>query len=64
MAEYTQAELEEARTALESLIRKCEKTQESLKPGSSQMTLLTRRMKAFRMAVTFISEALEDHPHA
>ena len=64
MAEYTQAELEEARSALESLIRKCEKTREKLKPGSAQMTLLTRRMKAFRMAVAFISEALEDHPHA
>ena len=64
MADYTRAELEEAQTALASLIRKCEKTQGSLKPGSSQMTLLTRRMKAFRMAMTMISEALEDHPDA
>jgi len=64
MADYTRAELEEAQAALESLIRKCEKTQEKLKPGSPQMTLLTRRMRAFRMAMTMISEALEDHPHA
>ncbi len=40
MEPYSQKELEEAQTALLSLIRKCEKAQTSLHPGTSQWTTL------------------------
>jgi hypothetical protein len=54
MAEYSKEELEEAKTALTSTLRKCEKIDESKKLGKSQQTLLDRRIRALRLALDLI----------
>ena len=64
MADYTKAELEEARQALTSTLQKCEKVQESSKLGASQRTLLERRIKALRISLALIEEKLEDISNA
>jgi len=48
MDNFTKDELEEALRAIDSTISKCEKVQPKLKPGTSQHTLLIRRIKAFQ----------------
>jgi hypothetical protein len=59
---FTKEELEEAWRAIDSTIRKCENVQPKLKPGSSQHTLLVRRIKAFQIATSLITEALKEYP--
>ena len=60
MEPYTKEELSEARRALVSLISKCEKAQEKLRPGSSQHTLLINRIKAFRISLELIERAMAE----
>jgi hypothetical protein len=58
MDSYTQLELEEAKTALTSTLRKCEKIQDGKKLGASQQTLLGRRIRALRLALSLIDERM------
>ena len=60
MTNYTKTELEEAKTALLSTLRKCEKIQEGKKLGASQQTLLDRRVKALRISLSLIERELEN----
>lgn len=60
MTFYTKSELEEGLKAMESLISKSEKAQMTLKEGTAQHTIITRRLKAFKMAYTMIAEKLID----
>lgn len=59
--DFTQEELREALQAIDSTISKCEKVLPKVKHGTSQHTLLTRRMKAFRIASSLITQALQNH---
>ncbi len=60
MEDFTKDELEEALRAIVSTISKCEKVQPKLKQGTAQHTLLIRRIKALRIAVTLIAKELSD----
>lgn len=55
---FTKEELEEALRAIASTIGKCEKVQPKLKQGTSQRTLLERRIKAFYIASELIKREL------
>lgn len=55
---FTSKELAEAQRAITSLISKCEKSQENLKIGTSQYTLLFNRIKALRIASSLIINEL------
>jgi hypothetical protein len=55
---FTKDELNEALRAIASTISKCEKVQPKLKPGTSQHTLLVRRIKAFQVAAALIQREL------
>jgi hypothetical protein len=59
MDDYTKDDLKEALRAIESTISKCEKVQPKLKEGTSQHTLLIRRIKALRIASSLITRELE-----
>lgn len=61
MDNFTNEELEEALRAIASTISKCEKVQPKLKQGTSQHTLLIRRIKAFNIASSLIMQELERH---
>jgi hypothetical protein len=56
---YTCEELSEARRALLSTLRKCEKVLESEKLPQSQRTLTERRVAALKLAVALIERELE-----
>jgi hypothetical protein len=56
--DFTQQDLAEALRALESTVSKCEKVLPKLRLGSSQHTLLTRRIKALHIATTLIKRDL------
>ena len=58
MSEFTKEELEEALRAITSTISKCEKVQPKLKEGTSQHTLLVRRIKAFNIASMLLKREL------
>jgi hypothetical protein len=58
MAEHSKEELEEAKTALTSTLRKCEKIDEGKKLGKSQQTLLDRRIRALRLALDLIEKEM------
>lgn len=58
--DFTKDELEEALRAIASTISKCEKVLPKLKQGTAQHTLLIRRIKALRIAVTLIAKELSD----
>jgi hypothetical protein len=60
MDDFTQEELAEALRAITSTIRKCEKVLPKLKPGTSQNTLLTRRIKALHIASSLIAREMEN----
>ena len=62
MIDYTKVELEEAHRAITSTLHKCEKTQESPRLGTSQRTLLERRIAALRISLALIDEKLESKP--
>lgn len=59
MNNYTKMELKEALRAIASTLSKCEKVLPKLKSGTSQHTLLTRRIKAFQIASELIEQELE-----
>jgi hypothetical protein len=59
MQQFTQEELEEALRAIASTISKCEKVLPKLKEGTSQHTLLTRRIKALQIASSLILQEME-----
>lgn len=59
MDTYTKEELEEALRAITSTIAKCEKVQPKLKQGTSQHTLLVRRIKALRIAASLLTKELD-----
>lgn len=60
MDNYTAEDLTEALRAIDSTISKCEKAQPKLKEGTSQHTLLIRRIKALRIASDLIKRELEE----
>ncbi len=55
----TKEDLSEALRAITSMIHKCEKAQEKLRPGSSSHTLTKNRIKALYIATSLITKALE-----
>lgn len=61
---YTKAELEEAQRATASMLHKLSKSKEtmeakgSIKPGSSQQTLMDRRIKALQISLELINREL------
>jgi hypothetical protein len=59
MDDVTREELEEALLAITSTIDKCEKVEPRLKRGTSQHTLLVRRIKAFKIATMLIKRELK-----
>jgi hypothetical protein len=59
MNNFTKEELDEALRAIVSTIGKCEKVQPKLKEGTSQHTLLVRRIKAFGIAAALIQAELD-----
>ena len=59
MGNFTKEELEEALRSINSTISKCEKVQPKLKEGSSQHTLLVRRIKALQIAAELIGREME-----
>jgi hypothetical protein len=58
MDKFTKEELEEALRAIASTISKCEKVQPKLIQGTSQYTLLERRIKALYIASALIKREL------
>jgi len=62
MDNYSKEELAEALRAISSLISKCEKVQEKLRDGSPQYSLTKNRLKAFHIASSLITDALESEP--
>lgn len=58
---FSKEELEEAVRSISSTISKCEKVEPKLKQGTSQHTLLIRRIKAFNIALELIKRELESN---
>ena len=58
MENFTQDELKEALRAISSTLSKCEKVLPKLKHGTSQYTLLVRRIKALQIASSLITQAI------
>lgn len=58
MESFTPNELAEALRAIDSTIRKCEKVLPKLKEGTSQHTLLIRRIKALRISSSLIEKEM------
>lgn len=58
MSEFVKDELNEALYAITSTLNKCEKIQPKLKQGTSQHTLLLRRIKALHIASRLIEREL------
>ncbi len=61
MDNFTKEELEEALRAIASTISKCEKVQPKLKQGTSQHTLLIRRIRGFYIASVLIEKELRHY---
>jgi len=57
---HEKEELREALRAIESTIHKCEKALPKLKQGTPQHTLLSRRIKAFQIALSLIKRELQE----
>lgn len=60
MIPYTKEELAEGVQAMSSLIHKCEKAQETIAPGTSQWTTLSKRLNAFRMAYSILKQQFDE----
>lgn len=60
MEKWTKAELEEAQRSITSTLSKCEKALLKLPEGTSQHTLLVRRIRAFRISLELIGRELAD----
>ncbi len=65
MAEFSKEELEAARKAISSSIRKIEKVKEPLSekqpPPKSQLTLASRNLQAMRIAMSLINRELKEN---
>jgi hypothetical protein len=61
-ARFSQEALQEALRAITSTLAKCEKVLPKLKRGTSQHTLLARRIEALGVAATLIERELHA-PH-
>jgi hypothetical protein len=59
MREYTREELEQAMTAIRSAVSKIEKIREKETLGTSQRTLIERRLNAFQIALELIEMKLQ-----
>ena len=59
MEKFTKEELEEALKSITSTLSKCEKVQNKLVKGTSQWTLLTRRIKSFEISIALIKMELD-----
>lgn len=59
MGMFAKEELQEALRAIASTISKCEKVLPKLKEGTSQHTLLIRRINAFYIASALIERELD-----
>jgi hypothetical protein len=57
--QFSKEDLEQALRAIASTISKCEKAQPKLRQGTSQHTLLARRIKALYIASTLIKRELD-----
>jgi len=55
---FSRDDLEEALRAIESTVSKCEKVQPRLRQGTSQHTLLVRRIRALKIAASLIKKEL------
>lgn len=60
MNNYSRAELEEAVKSLTSTLSKCEKSFEKLEEGTSQHTLMKRRIKAFCISLELVQNKFAD----
>ncbi len=58
MTIHSEHDLREGLRAIGSTLAKCEKSLASLKPGTAQHTLLTRRIAAFAIAIDLLNERL------
>lgn len=58
MRSFTESELKEAKKAIDSTIKKCEKALPKLKENSAQQTLLERRIAAFNISLELIEKEL------
>jgi hypothetical protein len=58
MIAYNKYELEEAIKSISSTLSKCEKAFEKLKEGTSQHTLMKRRIKSFHISLELIKKEL------
>jgi hypothetical protein len=56
---FTTEELEEALRSITSTLNKCIKVKEKLVEGTSQWTLLIRRIKAFEISIALIQKELD-----
>lgn len=61
MSKYSKEELSQAIKSIASTISKCEKVLPKIKEGSSQWTLLDRRIKAFKISIELLEFELESH---
>ncbi len=57
---YTKEDLIEGIVAMESLIKKSEKTLPNLTEGTGPHTTLTRRLKAFKLTKAILEEKLNE----
>lgn len=60
MTEFSSTELQEALRSLASTLGKCEKALTKLQVGTSQHTLLKRRIQSFHIAIALIKQTLEN----
>jgi hypothetical protein len=60
MPKNSKKELEEARFAINSTIRKCEKSLQKIIDKPAQKTLLTRRIKALKISEDLINKELQN----
>lgn len=60
MENFTKEELTEALRSIESTTSKCKKALLKLSEGTSQHTLLIRRIKAFNISIVLIKRELEN----
>jgi hypothetical protein len=58
---FTKEQLSEALRAIDSVIAKCEKAYTKLTQGTSQHTLMTRRLEAFYISRTLLKREMCDN---
>lgn len=58
MKQYSDEELEQACTQIQSFIQRCEKAQPKFQKGTSQYTLLKNRIQSFQIANSLLLNSL------